>query len=318
MTVSRISDLPDPIKAAKADWLVASTWIGFTPQGQGSKAEAQCQSTINEQMGRGYVVEYITKTIEKPNEGFADHPDYLRDKARHAENAGRLIAVHRLRPSMRPLRTILGHDEFERLQDMWATGGDRRRWSVAFPIVESYDIVEKPLASDVLGSGPYARLFRHSSATLRPMTGPECAMIADLAIAPRPAGNAWIAIEDEILTAERAEIPADVIRCIDRDLASALEGMAEERKGKVRRRAAWIAHRFVMARQKAGTLFCDQCSFDPVERLKGLPVRPRSALDIHHLRPLDEGKRRTTVKDFALLCPTCHRIEHLTMKLAVA
>ena len=46
--------------------------------------------------------------------------------------------------------------------------------------------------------------------------------------------------------------------------------MTEDRKRKVRRRAAWLAHRFVMGRQKAGTLFCDLCSFDPVERLKGL------------------------------------------------
>jgi 5-methylcytosine-specific restriction protein A len=265
-------------------------------------------------MGRGYVIEYITKTIEKPNDGFADHPDYLRDKALHAENAGRLIAVHRLRPSMRPLRTILGDEAFERLQDMWATGGDRRRWSVAFPIIESYDIAEKPVASDVLGAAAYARLFRHSSATLRPLTDQEFGMIAGLAITSRPASNSWIAIEDEILIAEKSEIPADVMRCIDRDLGSALEGMTEERKTKIRRRAAWLAHWFVRDRQKARTLRCDHCSFDPIERLKGLSVKPRSALDVHHLRPLDEGKRRTTVKDFALLCPTCHRIEHLTMK----
>jgi 5-methylcytosine-specific restriction protein A len=119
--------------------VVASTWIGFTPQGQGNNAEAQCQSTINEQMGRGYVVEYITKTIEKPTAGFADHPDYLRDKVLHAENAGRPIAVHRLRPSMRPLRTILGNEEFERLQDMWTTGGAGRSPSQSLKATTSWE-----------------------------------------------------------------------------------------------------------------------------------------------------------------------------------
>ncbi|MGH1574136.1 HNH endonuclease [Methylobacterium sp. P31] len=35
---------------------------------------------------------------------------------------------------------------------------------------------------------------------------------------------------------------------------------------------------------------------------------------MHHLNPLEEGKRRTGFKDLALLCPTCHRIAHLRMK----
>jgi hypothetical protein len=31
MAFSRIADLPDPVMAAKADWLVASSRMGFTP-----------------------------------------------------------------------------------------------------------------------------------------------------------------------------------------------------------------------------------------------------------------------------------------------
>ena len=65
--------------------------------------------------------------------------------------------------------------------------------------------------------------------------------------------------------------------------------MTEERRVKVRRRAAWVANRFVLARRNAGTLFCDECGFDPAERLKGTSVSPRSVLDAHHRTPLEEG-----------------------------
>ena len=52
----RVSELPDPINAMKADWLVASTWLGFSPQGKGSDAAQKCKSAINSQSGSGYVI----------------------------------------------------------------------------------------------------------------------------------------------------------------------------------------------------------------------------------------------------------------------
>src|SRR5438045_1293540 len=89
--------------------------------------------------------------------------------------------------------------------------------------------------------------------------------------------------------------------------------MTEDRWAKVRRRAAWLANRFVNERRNSGTLRCDHCTFDPIDRLAGTAISLRSALDVHHRHPLEEGKRRTTLSDFALLCPTCHRIEHLVL-----
>src|SRR5271165_1954646 len=136
MAVSRIADLPFPVTAAKADWLVASHWIGFTPASDASDAPARCQATIAGQFGGGYVVEYITRNFGTPNAGFEDDPGYLSEREAHATLAGRLVAVHRLRPTARPLRTLLGETDFGRMQDMWAEEGRRRRWSVAFPIVE--------------------------------------------------------------------------------------------------------------------------------------------------------------------------------------
>jgi len=311
MLLSRIAELPAPVTAAKADWLLASNWIGFTPPSDASDAAAQCSATINRQFGTGYVLEYITLNFGKPNAGFANDHSYKEEKEAHSGSAGRLVAVHRLRASARPLRAILGDADFERMQDMWSEGAGRKRWSVAFPIIESYEIATKPRASAVFDSSSMQRLFGHPSATLRPLNDAERAMIADLPIRRRESANAWIAIEDEIAAAEGSELSKKLLTDINRDLASALEGMTEERKLKVRRRAAWVANKFVLERQRVGTLFCDKCGFDPTDRLKGLPVKPRSVLDAHHLHPLEEGARRTWVADFALLCPTCHRIEHL-------
>jgi 5-methylcytosine-specific restriction protein A len=89
--------------------------------------------------------------------------------------------------------------------------------------------------------------------------------------------------------------------------------MPVERWAKVRLRAAWLANRFVIERRNSETLHCDNCPFDPAERLACTGINLRSALDVHHKHPLDEGRRRTTIADFALLCPTCHRIEHLLL-----
>lgn len=313
----KAKDLPAPINAAKADWLAGTTWIGFTPKTDSQDTRNKCTKTIQRQADGGYIIEYIVETPEKPNPGFENDPDYLAERQTHKEQAGRFIAVHKLRYSSRSLATILGPTEYQRLQDMWAQGQSRWRWSVAFPIVETYRIVGQPKAKDVLGEEGYRRLFAHSSATLRPLNDAERASLADLDLEPVSANNAWIAIEDEFQNAELSDIPKQTERDIERDLAgNALEGMTEERKARVRKRAAWLADRFVRARMKAGTLSCDECGFDPAQCFPGGGVRPRSLIDVHHKHPLEEGVRYTTVRDFALLCPTCHRIEHARMKLA--
>jgi 5-methylcytosine-specific restriction protein A len=312
----RISDLPAPVTAAKADWLVASTWIGFTPASDDPGAPGKCAATINRQFNSGYVLEYITRNFGQPNPGFERDPAYLKERSDHASVAGRLVAVHRLRPSSRPLRDIMGSAEFERVQDMWSENGSRRRWSVAFPIVESFEILSAPRANEVFPAAVMQRLFAHPSATLRPLNDEERGLIAALPLRRRETASAWIAIEDEIAMAERLPAPDRVVRRINEDLGNtAVEGMTTERWAKIRMRAAWLANKFVLERQREEKLLCDDCGFDPVARLKGLPIKPRSLLDVHHLHPLDEGIRRTTTSDFALLCPTCHRLTHALARL---
>lgn len=307
----KIRDLPDPVTASKSDWLEGTTWIGFTPSNSSLTARNKCQSTIQRQFGRGYVVEYITEIFGNPNPGFEVDSQYLAEREAHKESAGRFIAVHRLRATARPLVQILGQEDFELLQDMWAQGGNRNRWSVAFPIIESYRINGHPKAKVVLGDESYSRLYAHSSATLRPLNDLERAAIADLEIQEVTTLNAWVGIEDEFQFAEQSQIDPHVQRAIEQDLsAPAKEGMTIEYWARVRRRAAWKAHDFLKQRIRSNSLNCDHCGFDPVTRINPEIIRPRSLLDVHHKRPLEEGERYTNISDFSLLCPTCHRVEH--------
>jgi 5-methylcytosine-specific restriction protein A len=107
----KIGDLPNPVTASKSDWLTGDTWIGFTPTDGNLTARNKCQSTIQRQFGRGYIIEYITEKFGDPNPGFETDPQYLAEREDHKELAGRFIAVHRLRATARPLIQILRQRE---------------------------------------------------------------------------------------------------------------------------------------------------------------------------------------------------------------
>jgi 5-methylcytosine-specific restriction protein A len=306
----KIRDLPAPVTAAKADWLPGTHWLGFTPTDGSGVARERCRATINSQMHGGYVIEYVTRKFGDPNPGFETDPRHLAEKAAHREVAGKFLAVHRLRPSSRPLRDILGDEEFEQLQDMWADGGKRYRWSVAFPIIESFEIVPPQYANEILSPEAMTRLFAHPSGVLRPLNDNE-RQIAGLEIAPRRTINAWMGIADEAAMADKGEINPETVKLIKRDIALvALEGMTEEQKAMVRKRAAWLADRFIRRRARFGQLTCDNCGFDPTCKIANTAVKARSLLDVHHMNPLDEGIRYTTEADFCLLCANCHRFMH--------
>jgi 5-methylcytosine-specific restriction protein A len=214
-----------------------------------------------------------------------------------------------------PLAQIIGNEAFKSLQDMWAQSGKRHRWSVAFPIIETHEIVGRPKAKDVFGVTAYHRLYQRPSATLRELKGDERNSIANLDLKTVVSPNAWIGIEDEFDFAKSSDINRRTQQLIDIDL-SALEGISEERRGLVKLRAAWLADKFIITRVRASTLFCDDCGFDPTAVFPKTKVNPRSLLDVHHKNPISEGVRYTTIADFALLCPNCHRIEHVRLRLS--
>ncbi len=307
----QIKDLALPVVAAKADWLPGTHWMGFTPRDGSGPAREQCRTIVHRQSAAGYVIEYVTQQFGEPNPGFEDDPDYLAQKERHSKAAGCFVALHRLRPSARALPEILGEKDFERLQDVWSEGTKRYRWTVAFPIIESYAIIDPPLANSVLSSQSMKSLFGHPSGTLRPLGDEERGMIADLHIEPQATINIWLGIEDEAKMAEMSQLNAALVKQIGQDIdAGMLEGLSEEQKVMVRKRAALLAQRFASRRAKTGKLTCDSCGFDPQSLTAPTSVSPRSLLDVHHMNPLEEGVRYTTEADFCLVCPNCHRFMH--------
>lgn len=312
----QVKDLSAPVTAMKLDWVAASKWMGFTPRKNNLASRNSRTQTVLKQYGRGYVVEYITITIPRPNSGYERDPDYLKGRAEHELNAGRFVAVHKIKTSSRPLQEIIGEEEYTKLQNIWATNAMRCRWSVAFPVIETYIIKDKPLAKELLGEALFHE-FIIQTATLRTIDDRVRACLNDLEIEPVLAKNEWIAVEDEIEAAERSPLNPAVQRYIDIDLAGALEGETDERRQKLRKRAIWLANKYVLDRINSSKLKCDECPFDPNVVMPGL-IKARSLVDVHHRHPLEEGVRRTTFDDFALLCPTCHRIEHQRLKLRKA
>src|SRR5262249_55864930 len=91
----RIRDLSDPVTASKADWSLARECLSFTPTSDSRDAANKCQSAVLKQIGRGYVLEYITKGMERPNPGFEDDDGYKESRRQHEIIAGTLQAVHR-------------------------------------------------------------------------------------------------------------------------------------------------------------------------------------------------------------------------------
>ncbi|WP_411820229.1 HNH endonuclease [Hyphococcus formosus] len=267
---------------------------------------------------RGYVLERITDHFGKPNAAFDQSERALREQEKHAEFADSLVAVHKLHFSSRPLQEIIGADEFEELQDIWSENHQRNRWSVAFPIVESYEIIGAPKARNVFSPSVFKRHFQYSTAVLKPLDDEARKELADLEIAPVPARNLWIVLEDVMQMANGSDIDPTIADLMDDDMAFAMEGEDEEKRSRARKRAAWLAHRFINKRRTENALHCDDCGFDP-QTLKDIPQnRRRSCLDVHHRAPLAEGVRLTTIDDFALLCPTCHRLEHVRLSLSLA
>jgi 5-methylcytosine-specific restriction protein A len=310
----RISDLPSPVTAAKVDWLPGTTWLGFSPQGKGPNAKAQCERTIQNQFSGGFVLERVASVFGAPKAPFATDPRILEEREYHAKFADGLIHVHKLRMSSLPLETIIGTDEFEWLQDVWANPTERNRWSVAFPIVQRFEIVGAPKARDVFSADVWTRLFQSQNAGLRRLDDEARGQIASLELREVDAPNFWIAVNHEILAAELSEVSKDNLSRMAIDLRAALEGETAERRVKLIRRAAKLADDFAKWRAKQGTLHCDDCKFDPASRSDLSDIKPRSVFDVHHKNPLAEGKRLTTRDDLALLCPNCHRIEHLRLR----
>lgn len=82
-------------------------------------------------------------------------------------------------------------------------------------------------------------------------------------------------------------------------------------------RSALVRQDFLKYRERDGRLRCDDCGFDPVRRKDLTDIEGvKSLFDVHHINPLANGPRMTGRTGLSLLCPLCHRVEHVRIKLA--
>jgi hypothetical protein len=146
----------------------------------------------------------------------------------------------------------------------------------------------------------------------------EASEISELARRKAPYLRAeFVEALDRETPADAVKIPNNIKVLMDRDLPdSVLEGLSVVRRLKVRHRSAMIAIAFKKQREKGGKLQCDECQgdasqLDPTGRLTGKSIHNRSMFDAHHKNPMFAGERVTSISDFLLLCPNCHRMEHL-------
>ena len=174
------------LSAAKSHWLPGGLSLDFTPIDGSTNARAMCTSAVARQGRNGYILDYAR---HRPT------PSGVRERSRIPPGPGATCPGCRsadcrspFRPgSGRSQREIIGNAAFERLQDMWAQDGNRVRWSVAFPIVESYNIENPPYARDVFGAAAYQVSLRtptieripEDAARIGPATPAVCEQILD-------------------------------------------------------------------------------------------------------------------------------------------
>ncbi len=160
------------------------------------------------------------------------------------------------------------------------------------------------------------KLLGHSLRKVTALDGNEAAYLREFfSFAASGPAKPEMEVAEETAMVEGGPIDHRTQKLIDHDLSAwAIEGLTDDQKIKVRRRAQWLADRYIRDRVDRGLLTCESCGFDPIKRVQGTAVRPRSLLDVHHKNPLDEGVRETTLQDFCLLCPNCHRFEHAVIR----
>ena len=73
----KIGDLPKRVRGVKGHWNPAfperrekpyDGWVGFTPTKDHPEARSSLRGTIDQQMGDGYILEYVSIALPPPKE----------------------------------------------------------------------------------------------------------------------------------------------------------------------------------------------------------------------------------------------------------
>lgn len=261
-------------------------------------------------MGDGYVAEYVSISLPAPNSD--GRPLTQQEKDLHARAAGSLTAVFRLVDRSVDSRELLRPEEYEDLQNRWDQRGNRIRWSEAFVIVEAWEISGWPKARDVLGVEAARLRCETQSQTLKMLDDGDRTKLASLELTPIDLPADGLAARHFINLAQRKNaergLKKDALTPEDRGLYddfAAIEGATKE----MRARLVLRDRDLVRTLKQIGPLQCGICGYNPTER-GATPAQSRAILEAHHRVPIHAGERLSTLKDLALLCPTCHREVH--------
>jgi hypothetical protein len=91
--------------------------------------------------------------------------------------------------------------------------------------------------------------------------------------------------------------------------SSALEGARREFIHRGRERRSLRRKKLDALRRDRGYISCEVCNYR--SHVADLDSSP---LEVHHLVPLSEGVRNTTLDDLSVLCANCHRLIHAAMR----
>lgn len=125
--------------------------------------------------------------------------------------------------------------------------------------------------------------------------------------------------KDEPVAGDRADVPGSPTLPGEDDDRRWVEGHPMRVAHLRRERAPGLARDKKAAVLAAmGKLACEECGFEPAT-IHG-PAFLDAGLDVHHKVPLADlpAGTETALADLALLCATCHRIEHRKITLAKA
>ena len=170
------------------------------------------------------------------------------------------------------------------------------QWPTAVALRDVYDIEGYPRVVDDLGF-PDMRLLTNAF---------------DQVVRPEPAvDELWQALRRRTVTLR--DLPPivafndeDKLVLVGERLPTKVTGAEGDRRYREaqmreRDRALAAAVKEHNRSKNKGILVCEGCTFTDSDA---------SLFDAHHLSPLALGSRLSVVSDFAVLCPTCHRVVH--------
>lgn len=197
-----------------------------------------------------------------------------------------------------PARELLWPDQLLR-SDAVKKSGDFR-WTNGVPFLRVW-LCPKPIPFvDLTGIEP--RFQRHHGIRIVPLEE----VVAGLTGAAQD-----VVLREAVLDRPKPLLPWMVreIEVTEGELKYRLIGERERDRTIVK--AALDANRI-----RYGDYACQDCGYRPVDDPRVPNNLRRRMLEVHHIELLSKGERKTRLHDLLVLCPLCHRREHVIQRAA--